>query len=449
MSPLVSIITPMYNSERFIKSTIISVQEQSYDNYEIIIVDNESTDKTIQKAKNYSVKKIISISEYLPGKALNRGIKEASGKFIVCLSSHCIPVNNKWLENLVAAINENRSYAGVYGRQEPVSFSKPSDKRDLLLVFGLDRKEQIKDSFFHNANSIIRKDLWDEIPFDEETTNIEDRLWAQKVLEKGFRILYEPAASVYHFHGIHQDGNVERLKNVVRIIEGSHNKYKFGKIDAEKLTIIAIVPVKGEQRIINDKHQIFYTIDNLKKSALIDRIFVTTDNKSTASIAEKYGAECPFLRPKSLSDPYVSLESVQKYSLEKIEGLGIYPDLIVHAEETFPFRDQGLIDSMIEYLVKDGYDTVIVAKQENGFLWQEDVEGKFSQIDSGDIPRKFKEKSFIGFHGLGTITHPEFIRSGKLLGNNIGLYKVDSELAGFEVRDEKSAEIAEKLLFID
>ena len=76
---------------------------------------------------------------------------------MVFISSHCIPVDKFWLKNLVNAIEENSKYAGVYGRQEPMSFSSPSDKRDLLLVFGLDRKIQEKDSFFHNANSIIKK----------------------------------------------------------------------------------------------------------------------------------------------------------------------------------------------------------------------------------------------------------------------------------------------------
>lgn len=50
--------------------------------------------------------------------------------------------------------------AGVYGRQEPMSFSSDLDKRDLLITFGLDRRVQMKDSFFHNANSMIRREIY-------------------------------------------------------------------------------------------------------------------------------------------------------------------------------------------------------------------------------------------------------------------------------------------------
>ena len=72
-------------------------------------------------------------------------------KIYSSLSAHCIPTNKKWLINLVNSIKEDEKYAGVYGRQQPMSFSSNSDKRDLTIVFGLDRKIQVYDNFFHNV----------------------------------------------------------------------------------------------------------------------------------------------------------------------------------------------------------------------------------------------------------------------------------------------------------
>jgi hypothetical protein len=77
---------------------------------------------------------------------------------------------------------------------------------------------------------------------------------------------------------------------------------------------------------------------------------------------------------------------------------------------------------------------------------KEESEGKFIQIDSGDVPCQYKESTLVGIHGLGCITHPEFIRGGRILGDNIGLYQTDYPIAGFEVRDDISANIAGKLL---
>ena len=444
--PKVSIIIRTKNEERWITTCLDAVFSQNYKDYEIIIVDNKSDDRTLDKVKKFDIQKIVSIDKYLPGKALNAGIKESKGEYIVCLSSHCIPVNEDWLGTLVNAIEENTSYAGVYGRQEPMSFSKNADKRDLLLVFGLDRRIHRKDSFFHNANSIIRKELWENIPFDNHTTNIEDRLWAKDVLKQGFNILYEPEASVYHYHGIHQDGNITRLENVVKIIKSTSEEYRTGNIDPKDQNIIAIIPIKGKQRYINKKPQISFTINAIINSKYIDQVIVTTDNKETKNIAEELGAKCPFLRPASLSDPNVSLEKVQQFTLNEIENLGTYPDIVVHLEETWPFRPDGMIDSMIEYHLKGGFDSVITVRRESGFIWQEDQNGNYERLDSGDIPRKFKEKAFIGLHGLGCVTYPEFIRKGKLLGDNMGLYNLkDYPLAAIEVRDERSAQIAAEI----
>tara|TARA_B100001750_G_C15498622_1_gene595771 strand:- start:491 stop:1852 length:1362 start_codon:yes stop_codon:yes gene_type:complete len=443
---LCSIIIRTKNEERWISSCLKNIESQTYKNYEIIIVDNESNDSTLKRAKKFKIKNTVSISDYLPGKALNEGIKYASGEYIVCISAHCIPINNKWLENLVISIESDESIVGAYGRQEPMSFSSASDKRDLLLVFGLDPKIQIKDSFFHNANSIIRKDILDKFPFDNKTTNIEDRLWGQQMIKEGYRLAYTPDASVYHYHGIHQDGNDERLRNVVRIIENTSGLSQPGKINPDDLNIIAIIPMKGKDIIYKNKSLMSFTIEAAKKSKFIDNIIFSTDTKENMAKAESFGAECPFIRPRELSQDWVSLEKVQQFSLEQLEKMDISPDLLVHLEVTFPFRQDSLIDNMIEFTVNHGYDSVIACRRESGYLWQEKKNNSFDRIDSGDIPRIMKEKSYVGLHGLACITHPEFVRNGSLMGKNIGLYKVNNPLSHLEIRDQATIQLVETLL---
>ena len=441
----VSIIIRTKNEERWISSCLSSIQEQSFNDYEIIIVDNKSTDQTISKAKKFNIKKIVEIDEYYPGKALNLGINEASGEFIVCLSVHCIPVNKEWLGILVEAIQGNKNYAGVYGRQQPMSFSSLADKRDLLLVFGLDKKIQVKDSFFHNANSIIRKDVWKKFPFDEHITNIEDRIWGKEVIQNGYNLLYEPEASVYHYHGIHQDGDKQRLTNIVNIIEENDININ-GNLDVNKFNIVAVIPIKGKGLQINSKPLLEYTINSALDSKYVSEVIVSTDDSTTAKIAENLGALCPFIRPKSLSEEHINLEKVQQYSLQELEKKDIYPDLLVHLEETFPFRPLQIIDNMILKLLGEGYDTVLASKDESGWLWQQHDHERIKRIDKGDIPRKFKEKTFKGLHGLACISHAEFIRKGNLIGNKVGLYNVDYPLADFEVNSPERLKIAARII---
>jgi len=443
---LCSIIIRTKNEERWIVPCLKAIEKQSYINFEIIIVDNESSDSTVKRAKEFKIEKIVSISDYLPGKALNEGIKYANGTYIVCISAHCIPVDNHWLENLVQAIEQDDAIAGAYGRQEPMSFSSMADKRDLMLVFGLDPKIQIRDSFFHNANSIIRKDILDHFPFDVETTNIEDRLWGRQMIENGYKLAYTSYASVYHHHGIHQDGDPERLNNVVRIIENMSGLSEAGQINPADLNIFALIPLKGPALKLGSKTLMHYTIEAAKKSKYIDKVILSTDNAENITLAESLGAECHFIRPPELSEEWVNLETVQQFSLEQLESLDMHPDLLVHLEVTFPFRDEHLLDDMIEYTVYHGYDSVIACHRESGFLWQEQEDGRFTRIDSGDVPRALKEKSYVGLHGLACITHPEFVRQGSLMGKKIGLFIVDNPLSYMEIRDQDTSCLAEKLL---
>lgn len=442
---MISIIIRTKNEERWISSCLMGVFNQDYKDFEVILVDNESTDKTIEKALQFKIAKIIPCINYRPGLALNMGINESSGEYIVCLSGHCIPITEKWLLNLLRNF-EDREVAGVYGRQEPLAFTSDSDKRDLSIIFGFDRRVQVKDSFFHNANSMIRRSLWEDVPFDENVTNIEDRIWAEKMLQRGYKLVYEPEANVYHYHGIHHAGDNRRCNNVVRIIESLNPEVK-NKIHTKinNLNIIAIIPVKGRIKYLKGKPLISYTIEQALYSKYIKQAIVSTDNIELLRLAETLGAKTPFLRKDSYSRDFIDSEKVLQYSLNEIEEQKIFPDIVVHLEENFPFRPKYLIDNMIDQLVRGGFDSVIAVKKEFRSIWKEE-NGKIERIDKGNIPREYKEPCFVGIKGLCSITHPEFIRAGSLLGEKIGIFEVNNPYSSIEVREKSDFIMAEKLI---
>lgn len=229
MSDKVSIIIRGKNEEDWLSLCLKSINNQTYSNFEIIYVDNESEDASIDIAKEYKVTKIKKIKKFLPGNAINVGIKESCGKYIVILSAHCIPANIDWLKNLVKSISSRKKIAGVYGRQVPLNSTSSDDARDLLITFGNEDRIQKKDPFFHNANSIIKRSVWNKVNFDNHITNIEDRDWAKKVLNMGYEIKYDSSAMVYHFHGLHQHNNYEsfRASAVNSLIQKiNEDKYK-------------------------------------------------------------------------------------------------------------------------------------------------------------------------------------------------------------------------------
>ena len=141
----------------------------------------------------------------------------------------------------------------------------------------------------------------------------------------------------------------------------------------------------------------------------------------------------------------MDIEKVLQYSMERMEDLKIYPDLIVYLEITFPFRPRQLIDDMIVQLIENGFDSVLAVRRESRSIWSE-KDGRIERVDKGDIPRKYKEPCFIGIKGLCCVTHPEFVREGSLLGERIGIYEVNNPYSPLEVRGEEEYRMAEGLI---
>ena len=443
----VSIIIRTKDEEKWISSCLKSVFCQTFKDFEVVIVDNKSRDRTLAKAGAFDVK-VLEIDSFLPGNALNHGIRHGQGDIIVCLSGHCIPVNNQWLANLVRNVEEH-DVAGAYGRQEPMSFSSDYDKRDLITVFGLDKKVQIKDPFFHNANSVLRRDVWEEIPFDERVTNIEDRIWGKQVIEKGYRIIYEPEASVYHYHGIHQGGDRERCKNVVRILESLEvrgNDENF-TLDVNDLNIMALIPIKGDVPFCGKRPLMDYTIERALESTLVNKVVVSTDDPEVAKIARKGGAETPFIRPSSLSREYVDINMVAQYSLNQLEKEDIFPDAVIIMEITYPFRPPGLINNMIASYVKNGFESLVPARKECRYSWLEDKEHNIRNLTDSIMPRRFKETPvYISLFGLGSITNTASIREGSVLGNSVGVYEITSSYSAMQISNNDEIKLADQVI---
>ncbi|MFZ5763956.1 MAG: glycosyltransferase family 2 protein [Thermodesulfobacteriota bacterium] len=441
MTMKISLIIRTKNEERWIASCLKGVFAQDYQDFEVIVVDNESTDATLAKVEQFPVKKVVHCTEYLPGKSLNIGIAEASGEFIVCLSGHCIPTNREWLANLLKNFDDPQ-VAGVYGRQEPLSFTPPSDKRDLMIVFGPERKVQRKDSFFHNANSMIRKSVLDRIPFDDRVTNIEDRVWAQQVLDEGYVIVYEPEASVYHYHGIHQNGNTERCRNVVKILENLGNKtWDLGNLmKIQDLNIVALIPNKGRPVHLGEHSLLDYAVQSANASKYIKKSVVSADRAEAVAGALTAGADFAFLRDEALSHEYVGLEQVYRYTLERLEKEGVYPDIVVLLETTYPFREPRLIDAMIDKLIAEGFDSLLPARRESNAIWIEEESG-LKRVDEGFVPRQFKKPVYLSYKGLCCVTRPEFVRNEEIVGPHLGVYPIDNPYMCLEIRSEKDIQL--------
>lgn len=194
---MISVVIRTRNEAQNLKKCLSIVDKQDVEK-EIIIVDSYSTDDTQKVAEEYNCK-IIQCDPFTYGKALNVGIKFSKGDFICILSGHCFPKTDAFLRKLRNNLFIEK-VAGVYARQIPHKYTNPLEYRNFIYTYRLEPAIQKKCPFFNNAASMIRREVWDEVKFDEEVKAQEDIIWAKEVQKRGYSIAYEPEAVVEHLH---------------------------------------------------------------------------------------------------------------------------------------------------------------------------------------------------------------------------------------------------------
>jgi len=419
---LVSIIIRTKNESFWIGQCLNAIDKQIYKNYEIILVDNNSKDNTLSIIKkNFKKIKIVNYKSksFKPGKALNLGISKSKGEYIAIISGHCIPKNKYWLSFLIKNIKK-KNIAGCYGKQEPLDISNAHEVRDMYYLFGDDKKTQTKDPFFHNANSIIKKKIWKKNKFDEKINHIEDRLWAEEVLKKKFKIIYEPNASVFHYHGVGHSQNLLRVSRIAKII----SKKKITK----KLYFCALTTINKPFKTNDNKYLVDEAIKELIKIKKINKIFIVTDDKK---FREYYkNKKIIFLnRPNSFSDKILGPDHIIK---------NVYPDIsekynpshFLCFEENYPYRPKNFFSKLINNF-DENYDSLVpFAKYQDHNIWKK-TNSKMEMIYKTTLPSSMLKYSvFREIKGLGCI-----VKSSNIEAN------------GRESRDTKFIEVADKYAF--
>ena len=112
------------------------------------------------------------------------------------------------------------------------------------------------------------------------------------------------------------------------------------------------VPGKNT-RLLNGKPLIAYTIEQAKKFSWADKVVVSTDDKEIKEIAERYGIEIPFLRPKELATDEISVISVIIHAVRTAEDYWKdHYDIVVNLSPTGPLRTVKDIELAVKTLVE-------------------------------------------------------------------------------------------------
>jgi rhamnosyltransferase len=199
---LASIVIRTLNEARHLDDLLISIKQQETSGleWEVVLVDSGSTDGTLEIAARHGCRILhITREEFSFGRSLNMGCAASRGDILVFISGHCVPADPDWLQSLCQPIIDGK-VAYTYGRQIGDDDSYFSERRIFAKYFPATSAVPQSGFYCNNANSALNRGDWEETPFDEALTGLEDMDVAKRLVQKGKAIGYVAEAFVYHHH---------------------------------------------------------------------------------------------------------------------------------------------------------------------------------------------------------------------------------------------------------
>lgn len=177
-NPLVSIGIPTYNSEKTIKNCLESINKQSYKNIEISIIDNFSSDNTIEIASKYNAK-IVKIKASR-SKARNIGINQSNGTFVLCIDSD-MELTKHVVRGCVDVFQKNKKAGGIVIPERSIGENFWVKVRDF------------ERSFYANTEiesaRFFKKDIAKSVGgYEEDVVFYEESTLPQKISDLGLNI---------------------------------------------------------------------------------------------------------------------------------------------------------------------------------------------------------------------------------------------------------------------
>lgn len=213
---LISIIIPSWNGKDFLTHCLPSIKGQTQKDFEIIIVDNGSTDGSVEYIKqNFPDFKVIKLKHNLGfAPAINEGIKQAKGKYIALINNDT-EIDKKCLEYLSKVLNSRPEISFVAAKMLNFFQRDIIDSAgDYIEVTGHGNNigQGEKDGPLYSKSgptflvtgggSLIRRSVIDKVGLLDETyfAYYEDVDWCLRAQLQGFKGWYEPKAVIYHIH---------------------------------------------------------------------------------------------------------------------------------------------------------------------------------------------------------------------------------------------------------
>ncbi len=422
--PKVAVVVTAHNYGHFLRKCLNSVLNQTFKDYELIVVDDASTDETPQIIEEFEEKfsdrfKTTRTNGIGLAAASNAGIEISDSDYIVRLDA------DDWFDENILLIESHyldthpetdMVYSDYYTTDangnivEHYRYMRANDELKLL-----DRSPLA-------SGAMYKKACWAELSgYNPELRHQEDfDYWIRFANRFNVACVNLPLY-YYRRHGTTMSSNTKAKLAARRKVKADFVEYKLKNVLSSQ-KMIAIIPARGADDLalkqLNGRPVIAYTIEAAKNAGIFEKIIVSTDSKEIAEAAKQFGAEAPFIRPAELAGR-IAIEKVLSHTLNYLGRVeGYEPDIVALLYITTPFKTAEHIKEAAHTMLIFNTDTVMSVAEHNKFLWRPGERGLVPLFEKRLL--KHERESLYVENGAIYVFKPSILDYGSIVGKTVG-----------------------------
>jgi len=452
-SPKITVYITNYNYGAYIVQAIESVLNQKYKEFELIIIDDGSTDNSKELIERYrSHHKVTIIYQHNKGLNVSNNIalNAAQGSYLIRLDADDFLDENALLL-MIEKLEKNSDLALIFPDYYLVDASGK--------VFAQERRHDfnevsVKDQPAHGACTMIRKDVLHAVGGYSEEFKCQDGydIWI-KIINQRYQVANINLPLFYY-----RQHDTNLTKNQERLLKTRHEiiKKNLSGKEISKMKHIAVLPVRdsGHQasmvfKKIGEQYLLDIVIDAILRAENVSRLIITSSDKKIldyCNLFYKINRVSILERPESISSFNIKIEKTLDYLIDTYPKLFESADTLSVINLEYPLRQPYYIDQAINTLFLFNADSLMSVKQRNSNFFKHEGAGLIP-FESNRELRLERNMIYEEIGGIHTTRFANYQNTKSLMSGTVGHIIMD-ELSAFKISSETDLEIAQYLMKI-
>ncbi len=449
--PKISVYIPTHNYGQFIAQSIESVLGQTMDDWELIVIDDGSTDHTLEVLDRYRGNSKIRIVEQV-----NRGLnvtnnialRLASGEYLMRLDA-----DDFLDENILLVLSNVLDTKPEVGLVYP-DYYLVDEGGEILEVVRRQKiggEVELLDLPAHGACTMIRKEILLEMGgyFEEFDRQDGYGFWLKFVQR------YNPYnVNVPLFYYRQHEKNLTKDQQTLLETRRQVKRHFVEEEGTPRPKVLVIVPVVAKPLFslgapfteLAGRPLISHTLEEVVKAKLVDKIVVSSDSPEVMEYASGYPGITSLPRPRELTRTTSRVEETALHVLDTLSRQeGYVPDAVCICFINHPLRRAEHIDKAIDTMTIFGVDSVISIQEELSFCYHHGRHGLVPINSSRHRNLQLERNAIFKENGAIYLTRTDVVRAGRLLGEHVGHITMLPE-ESVRVRNEFEFWLTEKLV---